>query len=175
MPASAAQIKANQANAARSSGPKTEEGKARSRLNATKHGLAGESAAAEAATSPEFEDRRAKWAAEQNPVGEAGNWALDRVVAATFRIERCEQTIDQITTDVQNRAALAWEQDQAVEAARIAGRLARDPVLASRLLQTTLAGVGLLIEAWLGIGPIRNARSRSIYSAPRPTSARAGP
>ena len=39
MPASEAQIRANQANAQKSTGPKTEEGKAVSRANSYKHGL----------------------------------------------------------------------------------------------------------------------------------------
>jgi len=41
MPASEAQIRANQANAARSTGPKTDAGKMISRANALTHGLAG--------------------------------------------------------------------------------------------------------------------------------------
>jgi hypothetical protein len=144
------QIEANQRNSMRSTGP-SESGKLRSRLNATKHGLAGESAELEAEFSSEFEDRRAKWAAEQNPVGEAANWALDRAVAATFRIERCEHAIDDLTTSTQERARLAWDEDRAVDAATVFGRLDRDPILASRQLQTTLAGVILLMEAWLGL------------------------
>jgi hypothetical protein len=145
------QIEANRINASRSSGPKSAEGKARSRANATKHGLAGELPEGEVAMSPEFLERRAKWAAEQKPVGEAGHWALDRVVAATFRIERCERAVEEVTATSRTRASLAWDEDRAVEAAAIAGRLARDPVLASRQLRTTLAGVGLLIEAWRGL------------------------
>ena len=148
MPASEAQIASNTQNAQFSTGPTSELGRARSALNSTKHGLSGVSPAVEAALSPAFLDRRAKWAAEQNPVGEAGNFALDRVVAATFRIERCERAIDDHITDVQQRAKLAWDQDRAVEAATIAARLAKNPVLASRQLKTTLAGVVLLIEAW---------------------------
>jgi hypothetical protein len=151
MPASEAQILTNQANSLRSSGPKSESGRARSCMNATKHGMAGRSVEVEAAFSPEFEARRLKWAAEYHPVGEAGHFALDRVVAASFRIERCERAIDEIITDVQERARLAWDQDRAVEAATIAARLSKDPVLASRQLRTSWAGVVLLIEAWLGL------------------------
>ncbi len=44
--ATAAQIAANQANAQKSTGPKTPPGKAASSRNATKHGLSGSTTAA---------------------------------------------------------------------------------------------------------------------------------
>ena len=144
------QIEANRRNGALG-GPRTEAGKARSRVNATKHALAGESAAVEAGLSAEFRERRAKWAVEQRPDGEAAEWALDRAVAASLRIERCERAIDELVAETRARARLAWDQDRAVEAATAFGRLARDPILASRQLETTLAGAGLLVEAWLGL------------------------
>ena len=145
------QIEANRLNASRSCGPKSESGRARSCLNATKHGMAAESALVEPGLSAEFEARRARWAAEQKPVGEAGEWALDRAVAASLRIEKCERALDELTAASRERARLAWDQDRAVEAAATFGRLAKDPVLASRQLQASLAGVELLLEAWLGL------------------------
>jgi len=59
--------------------------------------------------------------------------------------------MEDVTATFQERARLAWDEDQAVKAATIFGRLARDPVLASRQLQARLAGVMLLIEAWIGL------------------------
>jgi hypothetical protein len=149
--ASQKQIKANQANSKRSSGP-SETGKLRSRLNATKHGLTSELVDVAAGLSPEFQDRREKWGAEFQPAGENSGWAMDRAVAASFRIEECEHAIDGLRASVAERATLGWDEDRAVEAATIFGRIGRDPILASRQLQTTLAGVILLIEAWLGLG-----------------------
>jgi hypothetical protein len=146
--ASEKQIEANRLNSKRSSGP-SETGKIRSRFNATKHGLTAQLPESEAAISPEFAARRASWGAVHQPVGEGGDWSMDRVVAASFRIERCERSIEDLITETQQRARLSWEGDRAVEAATIFGRLARDPILGSRQLQTTLAGVVLLIEAWL--------------------------
>ena len=150
------QIAANRRNAARSTGPRSELGKSVSRGNATKHGMAGASAMVGPGLSDEFRERRAKWAAEYDPAGESGHcesghWALDRAVAASLRIERCERAVEELIGASRERAALAWDQDRAVEAAQVAGRLARDPVLAARQLETTAAGVGLLIDAWRGL------------------------
>ena len=143
------QIESNKRNSMRSTGPTSALGKSRSRENSTKHGMAAELPELEAGHSPEFLDRRAKWSAEFQPVDEAAQWALDRAVAASLRIERCEREIDGIVDAARDRARLAWDQERAVEAASIAGRLARDPVLASRQLETTRAGVVLLLELWL--------------------------
>ena len=147
--ASERQIQANRLNASRSKGPVSERGKSQSRLNALKHGMAAELPELEVGHSPEFLDRRARWSAQFQPVDEEAQWALDRAVAASLRIERCERTFDGIIEAARDRATLAWDQDQAVEAAAIAARLAKDPVLASRQLETTRAGVVLLMELWL--------------------------
>ena len=77
-------------------------------MNSTKHGMAVESAEVEAELSGEFAERRARWAAEQNPVGEAANFALDQAVAATLRIERCQRTIDDLTASTSERSGKSW-------------------------------------------------------------------
>jgi hypothetical protein len=145
------QIAANRMNSARSTGPRTDEGKARSRANATTHGLAGSSASVEAGLSPEFADRRARWEPLYRPEGEDGAWALDQAVASSLRIERCGRSLDALAVMERERARLAWDQDRSVEAATVAGRLARDPALASSQLQATLAGVRLLLEGWFAL------------------------
>jgi hypothetical protein len=52
--------------------------------------MAGGSAAVEAGLSPEFERRREAWAAGFSSV----DWVLDRAVADSFRIERCERAME---------------------------------------------------------------------------------
>jgi hypothetical protein len=143
------QIESNKRNSMRSTGPTSVSGKARSRSNALKHGLAAELPTLEVGLSPKFLDRRASWSAEYQPESEAAEWALDRAVAASFRIEECEQAYNGIVGTARERARLSWDQDQAIVAATIAGRLARDPVLASRELETSRAGVMQLMELWL--------------------------
>jgi hypothetical protein len=145
------QIEANRRNAALSQGPVTEAGRARSRLNATKHGMAAELTSVETTTSAAFLDRRAKWAPNYQPVGDDGEWALDQLVAASLRIDECGRSLGVLKEVEKQRATLAWEQDQEVEAATVLARLSKNPVLASRQLETTLAGVNLLIEAWMGL------------------------
>ena len=144
------QIEANRRNAALSTGPKTEAGKALSRANATTHGLAAEHPEAE--SSPAFLDRRAKWGAELRPSGEVVGWALDRAVAASLRIDSCGRAMDVLIAKTRERARLVWDEDRGVEAAETFTRLARNPVLAARQLRATLAGALLLMEAWAALG-----------------------
>jgi hypothetical protein len=141
------QIEANRKNSTLSTGPSAD-GLLRTRGNATKHGLAGEAASAD---SPEFVKRRAQWAAEFQPSGDAAGWALDRAVAASLRIERCEKHLQELRTAGQRRARLTWDEDRALEAAETFAQLARKPVVASRRLRTTAAGVELLMDAWVGL------------------------
>jgi hypothetical protein len=145
------QIEANRRNAALSKGPVTEAGRAKSRLNATKHGMAAELTSVETTTSTAFLDRRGKWAPNYEPVGDEGEWALDQLVAASLRIEKCGRSLQVLEGVEKQRATLAWDRDQELEAATILARLSKTPMLASRQLATTLAGVHLLIEAWLGL------------------------
>ena len=149
--ASERQVQANRKNASKSTGPRTQEGKAKSRANATRHGMAVESTEVEIGLSPAFLERRAKWGAEQKPSGEAAEWALDRAVAATLRIERCERTLDAYITTSSARASLAWDEDRAAEAARLGAKLADAPALVSRDLETSRAGAQWLLVAWLDL------------------------
>ncbi len=148
--ASDKQIAANRENAKRSTGP-SEAARERTRFNAVKHGMASELAEFEAAASDAFADRKQKWGAIHRPADDTGEWALDQAVAASIRIEKCGRTIERLSSVGQVRATVAWDQDRAVEAATIFGRLAKDPFLVARQLETTLHGVRMLIDAWFGL------------------------
>src|SRR5580700_2029926 len=86
------QIAANRANAARSTGPRTEEGKARSRLNSLKHGLlATEAVSAALEGEPEraafdhLADRVENYYLPQGPVEEI---LVEKIAIATWRLKR---------------------------------------------------------------------------------------
>jgi hypothetical protein len=145
------QIEANQRNAQLSTGPRTDEGKAQSRANAIKHGLAGELLIVEEMRSA-FLERKAAWQNSIQPRSAEGEFALDRVVAATFRIEQCGQALNAAIVDQTARACLVWDGDRAVDAALLAEKLARKPEVVAPKLETTRHGVELMIEIWERLG-----------------------
>jgi hypothetical protein len=88
MPASEAQIRANQANSKLSKGPTSEAGKERSRASSYKHGLTGAGIVMPAADAAEVQSRADAIAAETNASGVIGH-SLARIAALnSVRIER---------------------------------------------------------------------------------------
>ncbi len=89
---SAKQIAANRANAAHSTGPRTAEGKARSRLNAMRHGLLAteavnrvlEGAAARAA----FDELTDRLENQYQPCGPVEEILVQKIAVATWRLRR---------------------------------------------------------------------------------------
>ena len=88
MPASEAQIRANQANAARSTGPKTPDGKERSRANAYKHGLTASVVMPEE-DAAEVERLNRAFLDELKPPGQAGAILARRMATLAVRMDRC--------------------------------------------------------------------------------------
>src|ERR1700722_18737763 len=89
MSASAARMTANRANSALSTGPKTPEGKARSRGNALKHGLTGEGVVLPNEDAAEVERRLAAFQEELQPSGEVGKSLARRAALMSVRMDRC--------------------------------------------------------------------------------------
>ncbi len=86
-----AQIKANQANALKSTGPRTGQGKDKVAQNAVKHGLRGEQVVIEGEDVGAFECYREAMLAELNPVGPVECTLAERVVGLAWRLRRVEQ------------------------------------------------------------------------------------
>ena len=89
MPASAAQIEANRRNAAKSTGPKTPEGKENSRRDALKHGLTGQGVVLPNEDAAEVERRFAAFEDELQPSGETGRTLVRRIATLAIRMDRC--------------------------------------------------------------------------------------
>jgi len=85
-----AQIKANQQNAQKSTGPKTSEGKAVVSQNAVKHGLFAAQAVITGENQADYELYREQFLAELLPVGMVESMLAERIVSLAWRLQRAE-------------------------------------------------------------------------------------
>ncbi|MHC4426124.1 MAG: hypothetical protein ACYSYV_08515 [Planctomycetota bacterium] len=90
-----AQIKANQQNAQRSTGPRTAEGKAAVSQNAVKHGLFSSQTVVKGENEADFDLFSDKLLAELAPVGALESMLAERFVNLSWRLRRAEHMQNQ--------------------------------------------------------------------------------
>ena len=98
---SEARQSANVANARLSTGPRTEEGKARSSQNARKHGLAAAQFLIAAEDREEFDDLNAQLQADIRPQGALQQIMFDEFVASAWNLRRIRRMEAELTASTQ--------------------------------------------------------------------------
>ncbi len=94
--ATQAQILANRRNAAKSTGPKTADGKAAVAKNATKHGLFAQDNVVISENQAEFNAFRDEMLAELAPAGPMESILAERMVSLTWRLKRAERMQNEV-------------------------------------------------------------------------------
>ncbi|WP_169976374.1 hypothetical protein [Tautonia rosea] len=138
---------ANRRNAQKSTGPKTAEGKARSRRNALRHGLAAEVLVPEA-------DRGAvaaaidEWNHEIWPENVAERAVIRRMAVADVRLQRCEQATERNLEATARSAVDRWRLRKQNAARKRACNLKTDPLNTLLDLEDSAFGCDWLIRRW---------------------------
>jgi hypothetical protein len=168
-----AQLAANRRNAQKSTGPRSTEGKAVSRLNALKHGMRAEDVVLPNEDPEEYARRLEEWTEAYAPDDPAGQYLVDRAVRASWRLDRCARAeramlaerVEHATAD-HDRAALdhaeelgrrlVFDPDDSSrskrdphECARLDRRAADHPAVLKRALEASAQGVDWLLARWV--------------------------
>ncbi len=114
---SEARLLANRKNAARSTGPKTPEGKEASRANAYKHGLTGSGTVLPEREAAEVQRRYVTFCAEAKPTGEIGYSLALRAATLSVRLERCATHETAVLADRVRRAEADFEAPEGLDPA----------------------------------------------------------
>ncbi len=157
--ASAAQIAANQANAQKSTGPKTPPGKAMSCRNSVKHGLSGRGIVLPEAEEEAVAERLVEWRQSYEARLPHEEFALRELVRESVRIERCNADDVSLRARMVDRAKTAWDDDRRVAAEELGKGLHSRPSLVSRKLQMSPQGCDWLIERWQSLALVIESRA----------------
>lgn len=150
--ATAKQIEANRRNSRKSTGPKTDGGKDRSRCNALTHGLSGAGVVRAEGEAEAVRERMAEWHSSLRPFDAYQSWLLEVVAAESLRIERCRAREMAIREEAALQAEEAWDEDRRREAEEVAAGFGTNPGLAIARLRSNAAGCRLLLGWWLALG-----------------------
>ena len=139
---------ANRRNARLSTGPKTEEGKSRSRENALKHGMAGAGVVMHAADLGPLQIRLDQWTETLQPADPVEGWLVGRAALASVRVDRCAreeqvQFLDRVagTTRKWNEGRLQLVEEEAKQIDT------RPAMVVEHLLSVSL-GCDWLMQQW---------------------------
>jgi hypothetical protein len=121
--ASPAQIAANQLNSRKSTGPSTPQGRARSSMNALKHGNRSRKLALLRDESCAFEDRLRKWMAIGDAQNDIEEFLTYRNVALSFELDRTERALAERRSSLIEKS----DEDEVAAAQTVGKRLYFDP------------------------------------------------
>ncbi|HEV3168352.1 MAG TPA: hypothetical protein VGZ22_30385 [Isosphaeraceae bacterium] len=139
---------ANQQNAAKSTGPKTAAGKARSRRNALKHGLTGEGVVLSRPDEAKLKVELKELTEHLQPIDVLERILVTGVAVASVRIKKAVKKELAESARSERRALKRWEKRQEAAAAEIATGLESDPVETFEALTASSFGCDWLIGQW---------------------------
>jgi hypothetical protein len=143
---SEAKINANRRNARLSTGPKTADGKERSRANALKHGLCSIVVVAEDPEHITTRSRELFFALK--PQNAHHLWLVDEAAVVSLRIDRIERQERRIRDKRSLRAELFWDDDRKLEAIRLGATIRSNPDEVVEALKRTPQGCEWLMARW---------------------------
>ena len=143
---SPARIAANRANARKSTGPRTEAGKARSRANAVKHGLAGKGVALSTEDAAQLEARHLRMQEEFAPTTQLGMDLVHDIATCTLRRDRCRRFLAARLRRLDRRASADFDAGRIELADRLVAAIEATPRAHRRQLLTMPEGVDRLVE-----------------------------
>jgi hypothetical protein len=148
---SSARLEANRRNAMRSTGPKTAEGKAKSRRNSLIHGLAA-TTLRPLQDAEAFARRAEQFNSSLRPMNAFEMNLVETVAAETVRIERCRNE-EHLARDFRaRRAEHCWADERRADTAQLARALPRKPDVIAPRLASTAPGCDWLLARWDALG-----------------------
>jgi hypothetical protein len=141
----------------RGGGPRTPEGKERSKRNALRHGMLakqvfpGDMAAAIAARTAELVD-------EFGPETPYEEWLVGEMAKASTKIDRCGEMAIVDLQRIIDRAGHCWDRDRRGYVEDLGARLAKDPARVAWALEGTKQGADWMLLRWQGLGEVLQAR-----------------
>ena len=148
MHVSEARLNANRLNAARSTGPKTEEGKNASRRNGLTHGLSGDGPVVAERDAEEIARRVEVLRGDLRPKSPLGEMMIPRMATLSLRAEKAGDRETVAVAKNVRHAVDNHDEGRFDEADRLFETLAENPRKNLRLLKKMPEGVDLLVEAW---------------------------
>ncbi len=138
----------NRKNGQKSQGPKTDEGKAKSRQNATKHGLRAEVLAMPTEDASVIAARAQAWNEYYQPASPAAQHLVNECVRATIMSDRCHTYHDAALAKhvAESRFRQICEDDVKIE--QLVAQLAAEPANTVAALRRFGAGCRYLIGRW---------------------------
>jgi hypothetical protein len=117
MPTSSKRVDANRANAAKSTGPRTPEGREKSKLNATTHGLTAQTSVLPGEDREELEALSRSLMRQLNPRGVVQRLIAERAVSITWKLRRVARAEEEVARQMDERAMQSWEHERALNEA----------------------------------------------------------
>lgn len=148
------QIDANRRNAQHSTGPKTAEGKARSRRNALKHGLAAGEILVSESEKAALTEAIETWNHEVWPENVAERAIIRRMAVSDIRLRRCEAAEDGSLESAAREAVSRWRERKQAAARKKAMRLRSDPLNTLLDLEDSAFGCDWLSRRWTALDRI---------------------